>query len=75
MGQQMDGVFLFIPTRTVKIIAVFRQSGEVADAEVTTARGPVFIVGRGSAKVILARPHELSYNPRLIVLPHPVVVG
>ena len=35
--QQVDGVLLLVPVRAVEEVAVFGQSGEVADAEVAAA--------------------------------------
>ena len=75
MGQEMDGVSVFVPMRAIEEIAILGESGEIANAEIAGARGPVFIVRRGFAQIVVTRPHELSNYPRFIVLPHPVVIG
>ena len=68
-------MFRCVPTGAVEIVAVLGQSGEVADAEVAGTRRPVLIVGSRFTEIVIARPHEFTDNPVLVVLPYPVIVG
>ena len=73
--QQMDGVRVLVPVGTVEEVAVLGQTSQVADAKIAAARGPVLIVGRRLTQVVVARPHKLADDPRVVVLPAPVVIG
>ena len=75
MGQEMDGVGGGVPTAAVEIIAVLGQSGKVADAEIAASAGPVGVVWGGLAEIVVASPHKLADDPRIVVLTAPVVVG
>ena len=66
---------VFVPMRAIEEIAVLGESGQIANAEIAGARGPVFIVRRGLAQIVVTRPHKLANHPRIIVLHHPVVIG
>lgn len=71
----MQGVLFVIPHRSIEIVSVFWQSGQVHDSKITASTGPILIVGSGPSKVVVAGPHKLSDGIRLIFHCHKVFFG
>ena len=74
MRQQVNGMFLCVPTALIKIVAILRQSCQVADAKIAATRRPVFIIGRRLAQIVITRPDKFTNHPVVVILPHPIIV-
>ena len=75
VGQEVDGLVGGVPVRAIEVVAVFGQSGEVEDAEVGRAAGPIAVVGSGFAEIVEACPDKLANHPRFVILQEPVLLG
>ena len=72
--KKMGGVLMLVPAGTIHIISVLWKSGKVADTKVAAAAWPVGIVRSRLAQIVIARPHELSDYPTVIILHLPVII-
>ena len=70
----MSGVLMLVPAGTIHIIPILWKSGKVADSEVTATAWPVGIVWSRLAQIVIARPHELSDYPTVVILHLPVII-
>ena len=70
----MGGMLMLVPAGTIHIIPILWKSGKVADTKVAAAAWPVGIVWGWLAQIVIARPHELSDYPTVIILHLPVII-
>ena len=70
----MGGMLLLVPAGTIHIIPILWKSGKVADTKVAATAWPVGIVRSRLAQVVIARPHELSDYPTVVILHLPVII-